>query len=57
MRQFDGITDLMGMNQSKFQEMMEESGAWYGGVHWGCKESDMIQWLNDKNRYKDPIFK
>ena len=29
----DGITDLMDMNLSKFQEMMKDREAWHAAVH------------------------
>ena len=33
MRWFDGITDSMDMNLSKFQEIVEDGGAWHATVH------------------------
>ena len=39
MRWLDSIVDLMEMNLSKLQEIVEDRGAWHGP--WGGKESDM----------------
>ena len=33
MRRLDGITDLMGMNMSKLQEMVMDREAWHAAVH------------------------
>ena len=33
MRWSDGITDLMDMNLSKFQEMIKDREAWHAAVH------------------------
>jgi len=33
MRRLDGIIKSMGMNLSKFQETVEDRGAWYAVVH------------------------
>ena len=33
MRWLDSITDLMGMNLSKLQEIVEERTAWFASVH------------------------
>ena len=33
MRWLDGITNSMDVNLSKFQEIVEETGAWRGAVH------------------------
>ena len=33
MRWSDGITDLMVMNLSKFQEMIKDREAWHAAVH------------------------
>ena len=41
-RWLDGITNLMGMNLSKFQELVMDREAW----PWGCKELDITEQLN-----------
>ena len=33
MRWLDSITDLMDMNLSKFQQMVEDREAWHAAVH------------------------
>ena len=33
MRCFDGITDSVGMNLSKLEEIMEDRGVWHAAVH------------------------
>ena len=33
MRWLGGITDSMGMNLSKFQEMMKDREAWHASAH------------------------
>ena len=40
MRWLDSITDLMDMNLSKLQEIVEDRGAWCAPVH-GIRELDM----------------
>ena len=37
MRWLDSITDLMDMNLSKFQQMVEDREAWHAAVHWVAK--------------------
>ena len=50
MRWLDGITDLMDMSLNKLQEMVKERAPWHLCFSsWGCKESDSIQPLNNKN--------
>ena len=42
MRWLDSITDLMDMNLSKLQEIVEDRGAWHATYSlWGCKDLDM----------------
>ena len=40
MRRLENITDSVGMNLSKFQEIVEARGAWCPAVH-GFTELDM----------------
>ena len=37
MRWLDGITDSMGMNLSKFWEIVQDRGAWHATVYEGHK--------------------
>ena len=41
MRWLAGITNSMGMNLSKLQEIVDDRGAWHATVQEGDKESDM----------------
>ena len=38
----DGITDLMDMNLSKFQEMMKDREAWRAAVHGASKSQAQL---------------
>ena len=37
MRWLDSITDSMGMDLSKLQEIVEDRGAWCAAIHWVTK--------------------
>ena len=41
LRSLDSITNLMDMNLSKLQEIVEDRGAWWATVHRVAKELDM----------------
>ena len=41
MRRLDTINNSMDMNLSKFQETVEDRGAWNAAVHGGHRELDM----------------
>ena len=45
-RWLDGITNLMDMGLSKLQEIVKDKGSLGCPSPWGCKESDMTEWLN-----------
>ena len=46
MRWLDGITDSMDMSVSKLQELVMGRESLACCSPWGCKESDMTEWLN-----------
>ena len=41
MRCLDGITDSVGINLGKFQEMVKDREAWRAAVHGVAKSQDM----------------
>ena len=51
MRWLDGLIDSMDMSLSKLQEMVRDGSLAYCSSG-GCKESDMTEWLNNKNKLK-----
>ena len=48
MRWLDGITDSMGLNLGKLQEMVRDRETWRAAVH-GVIELDMNWWLNNNH--------
>ena len=49
MRWLGNITDSIGMDLSKFREIVKDRGSLAVCSLWGCKESDMTKQLN-KNK-------
>ena len=50
MKWLDSIMDSMVVNFSKSREIVEDRSL-RGYSPWGCKESDMTQWLNNNRTY------
>ena len=47
MRCLDGVTDSVDVNLSNLWELVMNSEAWHAACSpWGCKQSDMTEWLN-----------
>ena len=38
----DGITNSMGMNLGKLQEMVKDREAWHAAVHWVMKSQTQL---------------
>ena len=51
-RWLNGIIESLDMSLGKLQEISEGQGSLACCSPWGCKESNMIQWLNNKNLEK-----
>ena len=45
-RWLDSITDSMGMNWSKFQEIVEDGQAWRAAGHEVTKSQTWLQWTD-----------
>ena len=56
MRWLDGITDAMGMNLGKLQEMVRDREVWHAAVHGVPKESDTNGWLNNNKPLSSPAY-
>ena len=48
MRWLHGITDSKDVSLSNLQEMVKDREAWHAAAHWGQKELDMTECLNNK---------
>ena len=52
---FDGITDLMDMSFSKFQEIVMDREAWHAVVHGSQRLSDLNE-LNRTDKDRSPLI-